>query len=76
MENVVFLASLCSELQLSLKQFATECEAAGMRISTSTSEAIHGPQPEKGGLVEEFNYLIIKYLQSLIHELGMARDGD
>ena len=36
----VLLASSDRDLQLSLDRFAAECEAAGMRISTSKSEAI------------------------------------
>ncbi|TKS65587.1 NLR family CARD domain-containing protein 3 CARD15-like protein [Collichthys lucidus] len=38
--NLVLLASSDRDLQLSLERFAAECEAAGMRISTSKSEAI------------------------------------
>ncbi|KAI3355820.1 hypothetical protein L3Q82_004382 [Scortum barcoo] len=36
------------DLQHVLERFAAECEAAGMRISTSKSEAMV-PRPEKGG---------------------------
>ena len=39
-DDVVLLASSNSDLQLLLGQFAAECEAAGMRISTSKSEAM------------------------------------
>ncbi|KAI3377606.1 hypothetical protein L3Q82_008432 [Scortum barcoo] len=39
-DDVVLLASSSSDLQLSLGRFAAECEAAGMRISTSKSEAM------------------------------------
>uniref|UniRef100_A0A3B4FLA9 Reverse transcriptase domain-containing protein n=1 Tax=Pundamilia nyererei TaxID=303518 RepID=A0A3B4FLA9_9CICH len=39
-DDVVLLASLGEGLQLALERFAAECEAAGMRISTSKSEAM------------------------------------
>ncbi|KAK0138540.1 putative uncharacterized transposon-derived protein F52C9.6 [Merluccius polli] len=39
-DDVVLLASSDRDLQLSLDQFAAECEAAGMRISTSKSESM------------------------------------
>ncbi|TKS65493.1 LINE-1 reverse transcriptase -like protein [Collichthys lucidus] len=39
-DDLVLLASSERDLQLSLEQFAAECEAAGMRISTSKSEAM------------------------------------
>ena len=39
-EDVVLLASSGRDLQLSLERFAAECEAAGMRISTSKSETM------------------------------------
>ena len=39
-DDVVLLASSGPDLQLTLNQFATSCEAAGMRISTSKSEAM------------------------------------
>ncbi|KAI3361665.1 hypothetical protein L3Q82_002028 [Scortum barcoo] len=39
-DDVVLLASSRSDLQLSLEQFAAECEAPGMRISTSKSKAM------------------------------------
>ncbi|TWW71616.1 hypothetical protein D4764_16G0001130 [Takifugu flavidus] len=38
--DVVLLASSACDLQLSLDRFAAACEAAGMRISTSKSEAM------------------------------------
>ncbi|TWW62366.1 hypothetical protein D4764_04G0010130 [Takifugu flavidus] len=38
--DVALLASSARDLQLSLDQFAAECEAAGMRISTSKSETM------------------------------------
>ncbi|XP_054621698.1 uncharacterized protein vopp1b isoform X1 [Dunckerocampus dactyliophorus] len=39
-DDVVLLASSSRELQLSLDWFAAECEAAGMRISTSKSKSM------------------------------------
>ncbi|KAL4005315.1 hypothetical protein ACER0C_005028 [Sarotherodon galilaeus] len=39
-DDVVLLASSGEGLQLALERFAAECEAAGMRISTSKSEAM------------------------------------
>ena len=39
-DDVVLLAPSSQELQLSLEQFAAGCEAAGMTISTSKSEAM------------------------------------
>ncbi|KAI3375330.1 hypothetical protein L3Q82_021824 [Scortum barcoo] len=48
-DDVVLLASSSSQdLQHVLERFAAECEAAGMRISTSKSEAMVGSRPEKG----------------------------
>ena len=66
-DDVVLMASSACDLQLSLGRFAAECEAAGMRISTSKSEAMvlsrkpvvctlqvgSEPLPQ----VEEFKYL-------------------
>ncbi|KAI3360120.1 hypothetical protein L3Q82_014441 [Scortum barcoo] len=48
-DDVVLLASSSQDLQHVLERFAAECEAAGMRISTSKSEG-HGSRPEKGGV--------------------------
>ncbi|TWW55955.1 hypothetical protein D4764_09G0010050 [Takifugu flavidus] len=39
-DDMVLLASSARDLQLSLDRFATACEAAGMKISTSKSEAM------------------------------------
>ena len=39
-DDVVLMASSACDLQHSLDRFAVECEAAGMRISTSKSEAM------------------------------------
>lgn len=38
--DIVLLALLCRDLQLSLESFAGKCEAAGIRISASKSEAM------------------------------------
>ncbi|KAI3372530.1 hypothetical protein L3Q82_023015 [Scortum barcoo] len=40
LDDVVLLASSSQDLQHVLERFAAECEAAGMRISTSKSEAM------------------------------------
>ncbi|KAK3528229.1 hypothetical protein QTP86_027680, partial [Hemibagrus guttatus] len=47
--DVVLLAPSSLDLQHALGHFAVECEAAGMRVSTSKSEAMV-LDPEKGGL--------------------------
>ena len=70
-DDVVLLASSNSDLQLSLGRFAAECEAAGMRISTSKSEAMVLGRKRvecllRGGeeilpQVEEFKYLGILF---------------
>ena len=39
-DDVVLMASSACDLQHSLDRFASECEAAGMRVSTSKSEAM------------------------------------
>ena len=39
-DDVVLLASSSSDLQLSLEEFAAECESAGMRSSISKSEVM------------------------------------
>ncbi len=46
-DDVVLLAPSDQDLQHALGRIAGECEAAGMRISTSKSEAM---VTEKGGL--------------------------
>nr|XP_054597215.1 uncharacterized protein LOC129163481 [Nothobranchius furzeri] len=66
-DDVVLLASSSSDLQLLLGRFTAECEAAGMRISTSKSETMVldrkrvACQLRVGGevlpQVEEFKYL-------------------
>ncbi|MDF4285589.1 reverse transcriptase domain-containing protein, partial [Vibrio parahaemolyticus] len=70
-DDVVLLAQSNSDLQLSLGRFAAECEAAGMRISTSKSEAmvlsrkrVDCPLQVRGEVlpqVEEFKYLGILF---------------
>ncbi|KAI3356547.1 hypothetical protein L3Q82_017227 [Scortum barcoo] len=69
MDDVVLMASSGQDLQHVLERFAAECEAAGMRISTSKSEAMVLDRKGKrvacplqvGGevlpQVEEFKYL-------------------
>ncbi|KAI3376987.1 hypothetical protein L3Q82_000034 [Scortum barcoo] len=66
-DDVVLLASSSQDLQRVLERFAAECEAAGMRISTSKSEAmvldrkrVACPLRVGGEIlpqVEEFKYL-------------------
>ncbi|KAI3376129.1 hypothetical protein L3Q82_016659 [Scortum barcoo] len=66
-DDVVLLASSSQDLQHVLERFAAECEAAGMRISTSKSEAmvldrkrVACPLQVGGEVlpqVEEFKYL-------------------
>ncbi|TWW57619.1 hypothetical protein D4764_07G0003380 [Takifugu flavidus] len=65
-DDVVLLASSARDLQLSLDRFAAACEAAGMKISTSISEAMVLNRKKVECLlwvkeeilpqVEEFNY--------------------
>ncbi|TWW80933.1 hypothetical protein D4764_01G0007480 [Takifugu flavidus] len=65
--DVVLLASSARDLQLSLDRFAAACEAAGMKISTSKSEAMFLDRKKVECLlrvkeeilpqVEEFKYL-------------------
>ncbi|TWW77407.1 hypothetical protein D4764_12G0007970 [Takifugu flavidus] len=58
-DDVVLLVSSARDLQRSLDRFAAECEAAGMRISTSKSEAMVLGRVKEEILpqVEEFKYL-------------------
>uniref|UniRef100_A0A8C6Q2D3 Reverse transcriptase domain-containing protein n=1 Tax=Nothobranchius furzeri TaxID=105023 RepID=A0A8C6Q2D3_NOTFU len=70
-DDVVLLASSSSDLQLLLGRFAAECEAVGMRISTSKSETMVldrkrvACQLRVGGeflpQVEEFKYLQVLF---------------
>ena len=67
MDDVVLLAPSNQDLQHVLGRFAAECEAAGMRINTSKSEAMvldwkkvacsHRVWGEFLPKVEEFKYL-------------------
>ncbi|KAI3377613.1 hypothetical protein L3Q82_008772 [Scortum barcoo] len=75
-DDVVLLASSSQDLQHVLERFAAECEAAGMRISTSKSEAmvldrkrVACPLRVGGEVlpqVEEFKYLQVS--RGLVHE--------
>ncbi|KAI3369560.1 hypothetical protein L3Q82_007769 [Scortum barcoo] len=58
-DDVVLLASSSQDLQHVLERFAAECEAAGMRISTSGKgwRALSGWSGEVLPQVEEFKYL-------------------
>ncbi|KAI3364813.1 hypothetical protein L3Q82_000923 [Scortum barcoo] len=70
-DDVVLLASSSQDLQHVLERFAAECEAAGMRISTSKSEAmvldrkrVACPLRVGGEVlpqVEEFKYLRVLF---------------
>ncbi|GAA6085164.1 receptor-type tyrosine-protein phosphatase F-like, partial [Tachysurus ichikawai] len=70
-DDVVLLASSNQDLQRALGRFAAECEAAGMRISTSKSEAMVLSRKrvacslQVGGellpQVEEFKYLGVSF---------------
>ncbi|KAK3549179.1 hypothetical protein QTP70_033971 [Hemibagrus guttatus] len=71
-DDVVLLASSSLDLQHALERFAAECEAAGMRVSTSKSEAMVLDQKkvactlQVGGevipQVEEFKYLGVLFM--------------
>lgn len=41
-DDMVLMASLCCDIEISLEWFATECKAAGMRTSTSKSGSSFG----------------------------------
>ncbi|CAL9687123.1 unnamed protein product [Knipowitschia caucasica] len=80
-DDVVLLAPTNQDLQHALGRFAAECEAAGMRISTSKSEAMvlnrkKVPCPlQVGGevlpQVEEFKYLGVLFMSEgrMEHEI-------
>ncbi|XP_061642121.1 uncharacterized protein LOC133484062 [Phyllopteryx taeniolatus] len=80
--DVVLLASSSRDRQLSLERFAAECEAAGMRISTSKSETVVLSRKrvecplwvgdEILPQVEEFKYLWVLFTS----EGGMERESD
>ncbi|KAK3518142.1 hypothetical protein QTP70_033233 [Hemibagrus guttatus] len=63
--SLVRIAS-CLDLQHALGRFAAECEAAGMRVSTSKSEAMVLDRKKVGGeflpQVEEFKYLWVLFM--------------
>uniref|UniRef100_A0A8C6PEM1 ribonuclease H n=1 Tax=Nothobranchius furzeri TaxID=105023 RepID=A0A8C6PEM1_NOTFU len=71
-DDVVLLASSERDLQLSLERFAAECEAAGMRISSSKSETmvlirkrvecLLRVRDEVLPQVEEFKYLGVLFM--------------
>ena len=81
-DDVVLLASSSQDLQLSLGRFATECEAAGMRIRTAKSETMVLSRKrvectlrvgdEILPQVEEFKYLGVLFTS----EGGMEREID
>ncbi|KAL7877601.1 hypothetical protein SRHO_G00042440 [Serrasalmus rhombeus] len=76
---MVILGTSGRELQLSLDRFAAECEAAGMRISTSKSETlvlrrkrVEGPLWVGDKLlpqVEEFKYLRVLFTSTREREI-------
>ncbi|XP_071059967.1 anamorsin isoform X1 [Pseudochaenichthys georgianus] len=82
-DDVVLMASSVCDLQHSLDRFATECEAAGMRISTSKSEAmVLSRKPmdcplqvgnESLPQVKEFEYLRVLFSSEGTMEREMGR---
>ncbi|KAK5909389.1 hypothetical protein CesoFtcFv8_003322 [Champsocephalus esox] len=86
-DDVVPMASSVCDLQHSLDRFATECEAAGMRISTSKSEAmVLSRKPmdcplqvgnESLHQVKEFKYLGVLFSSegSMEREMGRRIGG-
>ncbi|TWW53801.1 hypothetical protein D4764_0263840 [Takifugu flavidus] len=80
-DDVVLLASSARDLQLSLDRFAAACEAAGMKISTSKSEAMvlnrkkwsaFSGSRRRSAPVEEFKYLGVLFTS----ERRMEREID
>ncbi|TWW55951.1 hypothetical protein D4764_09G0010010 [Takifugu flavidus] len=87
-DDVVLLASSARDLQLSLDRFAAACEAAGMKISTSKSEAMVLNRKKVECLlrvkeeilpqVEEFKYLRVLFTsegrmeQEIDRQIGAA----
>ena len=79
---VVLMASLFCDLQLSLDWLASKCEATGMRISTSKSEALVLCRKqidclllvgnESSSLGKEFRYVRVLFLSegTMEHEMG------
>ncbi|KAI3353175.1 hypothetical protein L3Q82_019727 [Scortum barcoo] len=87
--DVVLLASSSQDLQHVLERFAAECEAAGMRISTSKSEAmamvldrkrVVCPLRVSGEVllpqVEEFKYLGVLFTSEGKMEREIDRQAD
>ena len=75
-DDVVLMASSAVDLQRSLDQFAAECEAAGMRISTSKSEAMVLSRKPVDCLLQVGNVSLpqvkeFKYLRVLFTSEGM-----
>uniref|UniRef100_A0A7N8Y8H8 Reverse transcriptase domain-containing protein n=1 Tax=Mastacembelus armatus TaxID=205130 RepID=A0A7N8Y8H8_9TELE len=76
-DDVVLLAPSSQDLQRALGQFATECEAARMRISTSKSEAMKvachlQARGEILPQVEEFKYLGVLFMSEGRTEPGIG----
>ncbi|KAI3356566.1 hypothetical protein L3Q82_017766 [Scortum barcoo] len=72
-DDVVLLASSSQDLQHVLERFAAECEAAGMRISTSKSEAMvldleKGGVPSPGGWRGPASSGGVQVSRGLVHE--------
>ncbi|KAI3376204.1 hypothetical protein L3Q82_016712 [Scortum barcoo] len=72
-DDVVLLASSSQDLQHVLERFAAECEAAGMRISTSKSEAMvldrkRGGVPSPGGWRGPASSGGVQVSRGLVHE--------
>ncbi|KAI3370903.1 hypothetical protein L3Q82_007412 [Scortum barcoo] len=84
-DDVVLMASSGQDLQHVLERFAAECEAAGMRISTSKSEAmvldrkrVACPLQVGGEVlpqVEEFKYLGVLFTSEGKMEREIDRSG-
>ncbi|KAK3545578.1 hypothetical protein QTP70_008127 [Hemibagrus guttatus] len=82
-DDVVLLAPSSLDLQHALGRFAAECEAAGMRVSTSKSEAMVLDRKKVActlqvGGVEEFKYLGILFMSEgrmdheIVRQIGAA----
>ena len=85
-DDVVLMAPSACDLQHSLDRFAAECEAAGMRISTSKSEAIVLSREPMDCLlrvgneflpkVKEFKYLGNLFLSEGTRNVRWARESE
>ncbi|KAK3539491.1 hypothetical protein QTP70_009045 [Hemibagrus guttatus] len=85
-DDVVLLTPSSQDLQHALGRFATDCEAAGMRVSTSKSEAIFLDRKkvactlQVGGeflsQVEEFKYLGVMFMSEGMMDLEIDRRID